>query len=264
MNAAIRAGARQLVLGFGGSATVDGGVGAMKALGIRFLDEHGKEIPEGGLGLLKLHQIDLTPCAWSKKNLELILLADVENPLLGKQGAAPIFGPQKGASPSQVRILTRALTKLDHAIRKLSGKSVRNLPSGGAAGGAIAGFYGILNEVPGVRVRIISGIDYVLQTLNVENAVKKADWIFTGEGHLDSQTLRGKTISGLVRLARKHHKPVVAFAGKISLNRTQIRRLGLHAAYAITPSPCTFEQSKKNAFPWLQQIAFRVTRLLTQ
>lgn len=215
LNQAVQQGARHCVLGVGGSASVDGGTGALRALGIRFLDRRGREIPEGGGGLVSLQRIDLERCTLRAHPLKITILADVENPLLGPDGAARVFGPQKGATPSMVRILETGLRHLDRAMVEHHGRSLASLPHGGAAGGIIAGWVGLLGSIPGIQINVVKGIDFVLETLKVEALAKKADWIFTGEGRLDSQTVGGKTIHGIAKLANRIGKPIVAFAGNL-------------------------------------------------
>jgi len=263
MKEAVRHGARHLVLGVGGSATVDGGAGAMRALGIRFLDRSDKEIPEGGGGLAKLQKADLSECVWRGQEIQMTILADVENPLLGKNGAAAVFGPQKGATPTVVQKLAKSLKRLDRVILRHHGRFLSTFISGGAAGGAVAGFVGLLGNVEGVTIRVTLRIDYVLEVLKAEAAIKKADWIFTGEGQLDSQTAHGKTIHGLARLAQRFHKPIIAFAGEMHLSPSETKQMGLTAAFTIAPGPCTLEESFRHSTIWLRNAAAQLTRLIT-
>ena len=262
MKTAVEHGARRLVLGVGGSATVDGGVGAMQALGIRFFDRRRKEIRMGGDGLTAIHSVDLSDFIWHGKRIELTILADVTNPLLGPTGAAAVFGPQKGATPSMVRKLEQGLRRLDQIIVRMHGRSLRDIRSAGAAGGVVAGFIGILGNITGVRVRVVKGIDYVLEALNVASAMKQSDWVFTGEGQLDFQTAHGKTIEGVTRMARRLKKPVMAFAGKVTLQPREMKSLGLVGAFPIAPRPCTQEESFVHADAWLRQTVADACRLL--
>ena len=255
-------GTHKMILGMGGSATVDGGIGMMKALGIRFLDKTGVEIDEGGVGLLQLRKIDLQSCVWNRKSVELMVLTDVMNPLLGPDGAAPIFAPQKGASPSMVRKLAQGFENFEAIVHHQFGKSIGHLPAGGAAGGAIAGLVGILGCLEDVKIRVVQGIDYLLQVCHVEEAMRQSDWIFTGEGQLDLQTLKGKTVYGVASLAQKVHKPVIAFGGKIHLDPRTIQKMGLHAVFSITPKACSMEESLRKAAPWLRTIVRNITTLL--
>ena len=260
--AAANAGAREIVLGVGGSATVDGGLGALRALGIRFLDARKRDVPDGGAGLLQLASVETRACQLLGKKISLIFLSDVTNPLLGPSGAAPVFGPQKGATPAMVRDLTRGLKRLDRAILHGTGHSVARLPYGGAAGGIVAGFVGILGSVPGIQVRVVSGIEYLLRELDAASAVRRADWIFTGEGRLDGQTARGKTIAGLAALARRHRKPVIAIAGSLDLSLAEMDRMGLRAVFAIPRQSCTLTESIAHETPWIRAAAANAARLL--
>lgn len=262
MRVAVCQGARHIILGVGGSATVDGGVGAMQALGIHFLDRNDRPIPSGGSGLTQLDRADLSGCVWRNQKIRVTILADVENPLLGSSGAATVFGPQKGATPAMVRSLALGLERLDRVIQPHHGQSLARAKHGGAAGGVVAGFLGLLGNVPGISVRVVRGIDFVLDTLNVESHIRNADWIITGEGRLDPQTLQGKTIAGLGRLAGRMHKPVIALAGKVDLSPQQVKHLGLAAAFAITPGPCTLDESQRCAAPWIEAAATRIGALL--
>jgi glycerate kinase len=259
---AVNRGARQIILGVGGSATVDGGIGALKALGIRFLNHQGREVSEGGQGLLSIAKIDSQKCVLACKGIEITILADVQNPLLGSTGAARVFGPQKGATPKMVFQLEIGLKHLKQAIVRLNGRSMANVRSTGAAGGVVAGFLGVLGSIPGVKVKVVRGIDYVLNALNVVSSMKKADWIFTGEGQLDFQTAHGKTIEGVTRFAKKMNKPVIALAGKVHLNSKQMKSLGLRSAFSIAPGPCSLEESFQNSAEWLEATTARVVRLI--
>jgi len=259
---AVRAGAREIVLGVGGSATVDGGLGAMKALGIRFLDQQGREISEGGSGLSQLRRIDLGDCLWRGKSIRVTILADVTNPLLGPNGAALVFGPQKGATPAMVRELSRGLKQLDRVIERQFGKPIGKMVSGGAAGGIVAGLVGILGQVEEVEVRVVRGIDFVLEALGVESIMRRADWVLTGEGRLDSQTADGKTVQGVACLARRLRKPVIAFAGKLELDERAMKTMGLPAAFGIAPRSCLLEESFANATTWLRATVHDVMRLI--
>jgi len=261
---AARHGARRLFLGVGGSATVDGGVGAMRALGIRFLDRRGKEIPEGGRGLHNLARIETHSCQWTGLGIEITILVDVRNPLLGPNGAAAVFGPQKGAPPWMVRGLEHGLRCLNHAIVHHRGSSVTGLVAGGAAGGVVAGLVGILGTVPGVRVEVVPGADHVIDALGVPAAMKTADWVLTGEGRLDKQSAQGKTINSLCRLAVDLRKPVVAFAGQIDLGPPQIRALGLRAAFAITPGVYSLEDCFRHTARWLRRTVAHVISLVSK
>jgi glycerate kinase len=260
--AAVKAGAREVLLGVGGSATVDGGLGALRALGVRLLDSRGREVPEGGAGLLQIASVDASACRLRGARLAITILSDVTNPLLGPKGAAPVFGPQKGATPAMVKELARGLGRLDAAIRNATGRPVGRMPCGGAAGGIVAGFAGVLGALPGVKVRAVSGIEHLLRELDADAAVRRADWVFTGEGRLDDQTEHGKTIAGLSALCRRRRKPVVAIAGSLDISLATMDRMGLKAVFAIVRQSCTLAESIAHEPEWIRAAAANAARLL--
>ena len=198
-----------IIVGMGGSATVDGGTGILSALGVRFLDSNGREITDLPAGLARLASIDLKEFDPRLKNVELSVLCDVDNPLLGPQGAAAVFGPQKGASPQDVEKLEQALQRFAAVVQYQLGISLTDLPKGGAAGGAAAGLYGVLGA------RLADGIAYFLNLSGFEKALERADWVITGEGSLDEQTLKGKGPFGVASAAKDRGLPVIGLAGRL-------------------------------------------------
>lgn len=259
---AVKSGATKIVMGVGGSATVDGGIGALEALGIKFLDESHRPLKANGASLKKIKSIDVSKFKFRSRKLEIIILSDVTNPPLGRTGAARVFGPQKGANPAMVIELEKGLSNFCSVIKKQTGKDLGKLKYGGAAGGIPMGFVGVLHHLCGIKVSVIQGIDFMLEELKVDRLVKKSDLILTGEGCLDSQTAYGKTISGLCRLARKHRKPVIAYAGLMKLKKGHKRALGLMDAFPIAPKGVTREESFKNATRWLEQTVSQTLRRL--
>jgi glycerate 2-kinase len=264
MSAAVREGARELTLGLGGSATVDAGLGAMMALGIRFLDEKGKPVSRGGASLERVEAIDTSNFVWKDHphKIRIVLLTDVRNPLLGPEGAAPVFGPQKGASPDVVKVLESGLARVANVIRKDLKRSVDRIPGGGAAGGVSAGFLGVLGSLPNVEVTLKPGAEYILDLLGIPRKIEDTDWVFTAEGKLDSQTMHGKAVGAVAALARKKRKPAIAFAGLLDLHQEDLARLGLVSAFSIAPGPASLEESLDQAAPWLEETVARVTRLI--
>lgn len=206
-------GVTKIIMGMGGSATVDGGTGILKALGIRFLNENGKELITLPGDLIYLDFIDLSGLDERIMNCELIVLCDVGNVLLGEQGAAAIFGPQKGASKKEVEFLDAALEKLTEVVLKQIGKDMSAIKYGGTAGGAASGLYTFLNA------KLVNGIDYFLSCTDFSKSLEKADIVITGEGSIDEQTLQGKGPFGIARLAKEKGKPVIGFAGKVPLKQ---------------------------------------------
>ncbi len=204
---AVQHGIKKIVLGLGGSATTDGASGMLSALGIRFLDKNCKEIKQGGAALLELAEIDISGMAESIRQSEFIVLTDVVNPLIGEQGAAQVFAPQKGASQEEVEILERALTKFGKVVRKKFGKNVAELSGAGAAGGMAAGTMAFLNA------KIQSGAKWVAEHNGFMEQIQNADWVITGEGKLDHQTIYGKVPFFVHKVAKAHNKKVAAFGG---------------------------------------------------
>jgi glycerate kinase len=197
----------------GGSATVDGAVGLLQALGFRFLDKDGKELTNMPETLINLEIIDFAGADKRIRQCKIIVLCDVENVLLGKEGAAAVFGPQKGADPDDVKKLEASLTKLSNIIFKQTGKNVTTIKSGGAAGGRAAGLAAFLDA------DLVNGIDYFFSLTKFEEALEGKDLVITGEGSIDMQTLHGKGPFGVARQAKQKGIPVIGLAGKIPIER---------------------------------------------
>jgi len=214
MRIALDKGARKIVIGMGGSATVDGGTGILSALGIRFLDKSGEELMDLPRDLSRLDSIDLTGLDPRIAACEVVVLCDVDNLLLGEQGSAAVFGPQKGASPEAVLELDAALGRFAEVALRQMGKDIAAVPYGGTAGGAAAGLYGFLNA------RLVNGIDYYLQLTHFDKALEEADLVITGEGSIDEQTLQGKGPFGVACQAKAKNLPVIALAGKVPLAKS--------------------------------------------
>ena len=206
---ALDQGIRHLILGIGGSATVDGGVGMVQALGGRFYRPDGKALPWGGGELATLSGIDLSTLDARLRQCRIEVACDVDNPLVGPRGAAAVFGPQKGATAAMVAQLEQGLTQYAEVIRQSTGRDVRQVAGGGAAGGM-----GIACQVF-LGATLKPGIEIVMAALGLEQALAEADLLITGEGRIDSQTLGGKALSGVARLARARGLPVIALAGVV-------------------------------------------------
>jgi len=206
-------GVNKIIMCIGGSATVDGAVGLLQALGFRFLDKDGKELTNMPETLINLEIIDFAGADKRIKQCKIIVLCDVENVLLGKEGAAVVFGPQKGAGPDDVKKLEASLTKLSNIIFKQTGKNISTIKSGGAAGGMAAGLAAFLNA------DLVNGIDYFLSLTKFDEALEGKDLVITGEGSIDMQTLHGKGPFGVARRAKQKEIPVIGLAGKIPVER---------------------------------------------
>ncbi|TAK59211.1 MAG: glycerate kinase [Dehalococcoidia bacterium] len=209
VRAALDRGCRRMIVGVGGSATVDGGAGAMQALGARLIDAGGRDLPPGGGPLAQLVRIDASRRDPRLAEAAIVVASDVTNMLCGPAGAAAVFGPQKGASPDGVRQLDEALRHFAAAVGRDLGVDVLDVPGGGAAGGLAAG----LMAIAGATIR--PGFDVLAEAVGLEAKIAAADLVITGEGHLDAQTAYGKTASGVARLARAHGKRVGAVAGRV-------------------------------------------------
>ena len=210
---ALDRGVNKIIMCIGGSATVDGAVGLLQALGFRFLDKNGKELTNMPETLINLEIIDFAGADKRIKQCKIIVLCDVENVLLGKEGAAAVFGPQKGADPDDVKRLEASLTKLGNIIFKQTGKDISTIKSGGAAGGMAAGLAAFLNA------DLVNGIDYFLSLTKFDEALESKDLVITGEGSIDMQTLHGKGPFGVARRAKQKGVSVIGLAGKIPVER---------------------------------------------
>jgi glycerate 2-kinase len=234
---AVSRGARSLIVGLGGSATNDAGVGMLQALGCRFLDEAGEEVPRGGAALGAIRSADVSALHPDIKNLDIQVACDVNNPLHGEQGAAYIYGPQKGATPEMVEELDSGLRNFAEVVKAELGKDIQEIPGAGAAGGLGAAFAGLLDA--GLR----SGIELILDTIGLEEKVRHADFVITGEGRMDAQSSMGKAAMGVAALAKKHEKPVIALAGSVSEEAAELNRLGVTAYFPILQEVVSLDEA---------------------
>ncbi|PXX52835.1 glycerate kinase [Nocardia tenerifensis] len=245
IRAAAARGARSVVLGLGGSACTDGGVGMMQALGVRFLDDRDRELPHGGAALTRLARIDTGDMV----RVPVIVASDVDNPLLGPRGAAQVYGPQKGARPGDVDELEWGLARLASIVERDLGADVADRPGAGAAGGVGYAALAFL----GATVR--PGIELILELMSFAEQVEGARLVITGEGSLDAQTLHGKAPVGVARVAAAAAVPVVAVAGQRSLSGEQLRRADIERAYALTDVEPDPEVCMAQAGPLLERLA---------
>ncbi|RMI41209.1 glycerate kinase [Actinomadura harenae] len=247
VDAALRGGARRIVLGLGGSACTDGGAGMAVALGVRFLDADGAELPPGGAALRRLASVDAGSPPSRLADVEVVVASDVDSPLLGPDGAAEVFAPQKGASAAQVRELEEGLARLVSVVR--DGGSVAERAGAGAAGGVGFGAMAFL----GASVR--PGIGYLLDLLGFADAVRGARLVVTGEGSLDPQSLRGKAPVGVARAAGRQGVPAIAVAGRLALTGARLREAGLRDAFALTDLEPDPARCVAAAGPLLERLA---------
>jgi len=254
IKAALNQGCRHIVLGIGGSATTDAATGLATALGVRFLDEHQKPVSGNGGCLQTIRTIDTSNLDPRLCNVTLEVACDVDNPLIGPEGAAAVYGPQKGATQDDVWLLERGLSHFGSLLEAHAGRELESLAGAGAAGGAGAGLVGLLNATlkPGARL--------VLDLLKVEAAVAQADLVFTCEGHLDSQTCHGKAPAAVAGLAKKHRVPCVGIAGAIDDHTGQLHEAGFDALFSLCPGPVSLDQALAHAADYLANTAEQVMR----
>jgi glycerate kinase len=255
--AAVRAGCREVVLGIGGSASTDGGAGLLWGLGAVIRDEEGHDLPEGGAALARAATVDLKPLRALLDGVRITVASDVDNPLTGAHGAAPVYAPQKGATPRQVAELDAALRRWADVIDAATGTDLRDAPGAGAAGGV--GY--AARTVLGSPLR--PGIDLVLDLVGFPAHLAGADLVITGEGALDTQTLHGKAPAGVAAAARAAHIPVVAVCGQTSLSARALSRAGITAAYPLTDLEPDLHRCLTRAAALLEELGARIagTRL---
>ena len=255
IRAALATGRPRMLVGIGGSATNDGGAGALQALGARLLDAAGRELPLGGAALDQLAEIDLSRFQLPRE-VEVVIACDVTNPLTGPDGASAIYGPQKGATPDDVRLLDAALARLAEVSARKLGKDWVEAPGAGAAGGlgfALLAFCG---------GRMERGVRLVLETVRFREQIRGADLIFTGEGKIDRQTTAfGKTITGVGELARLEGVPVVALAGGLDTDCGDYRAAGIASVMSIIPRPMSLDEAISAAPALIRDTARRVVEL---
>lgn len=243
---ALDEGFRKLIIGIGGSATNDGGVGMAQALGVKLLDDSAQPIAAGGAGLSQLRSIDVETLDPRILDCQIQVACDVKNPLTGDSGASAVYGPQKGATKQMVETLDHNLDHLASMILKFLGKDIRDVPGAGAAGGLGAGLVAFLDA------RLMSGFDIVASMLDLEDSVAKVDLVITAEGRIDQQTKFGKAPYGVAMIAKKYQKPVYAFAGQIGGTKEELIQLGFTDVISISDSTITVEESMRRASELLE------------
>lgn len=246
---AIQKGAEKIFVGIGGSATVDGGMGMLEALGIQFFDEEEQLLKGNGENTGKIHRIDSSNCV-VPAGIEVIVISDVDNFLLGINGAVRVFGPQKGATSEMVEMLESNLSNYAEAIRKQLGKDVTTLKGGGAAGGISVAFAAFLDA------EIRDGADYILNVISIDESIQWADLVITGEGMIDNQTLMNKAPFAVAMRAKKFGKPVIALAGSVSIKDDSV----FDGVFSIIDQPMTMENAIENA----AELTFRQTSNLAR
>jgi len=251
---AIKKGAGKIITGVGGSATNDAGAGMARAMGAVLKDKNGHELEGNGESLQHLHKVHLETLKKNIRNTTFVTAVDVDNPLLGPSGATYVYGGQKGADENTKKILEKSLTRFADVMEKQTGKPFRNMPGAGAAGGMAAGMVSFLDA------RLKNGFTLISELCRLEETIKTADFVITGEGKLDEQTAYGKTPYGVAKLAQKHNKPVIAFAGALENNYQKLLGTSFSNIYPIAEKPVTLEEALKEASQLLERAASRMMR----
>ncbi|MFP7298453.1 glycerate kinase [Neobacillus niacini] len=253
---ALDQGVKRFLIGIGGSATNDGGAGMLQALGVSLKDRYGQELPFGGGVLSRLHSVDISGMDSRIHSVKIDVACDVTNPLIGENGASSIFGPQKGATPEMVRTLDQNLAHFADVTKKQLSKDYAHVDGAGAAGGLGWGLMAFL------QARLKKGIDLVIEYTGLEDVVKGADFVFTGEGSIDGQTLFGKTPYGVAAIASKYSVPVIAFAGRIGNGVESLYENGFTAIIGIQKGVTTLEEALAYGEENLAAAAENICRVL--
>ena len=255
LSEAVKRDCRSIILGIGGSATNDGGAGALQALGVRLLDKEGQDLPPGGGSLKRLDSIDTAGMDPRLKEIELLVACDVNNTLLGPQGASAVYGPQKGANPADVTKLDEALANFAYIARQQLDKDISGWAGSGAAGGLAAGLSLIF------PLAIKPGIELVLDSVGFDNHLTATTLVITGEGRIDRQSAMGKALSGILQRAGKKAVPVIALAGSLELSFEEMQEMGLAGAMSIVDRPMTLATALTEAELLLERAASQAMAL---
>ncbi len=255
---AVSKGCRNFIIGIGGSATNDGGIGMLQALGFSFLDEKGQEVPFGAKGLERIQKISAEHCHPLLKECAFYIACDVKNPLCGENGCSNVYGPQKGADKEMISKMDTWLTRYAEKTKDFFPKADPEHPGVGAAGGMGFAFMAYLGA------NLAPGIDLVMKRTNLEEQIKSADIVITGEGRLDGQTSMGKAPVGVAKLAKKHRKPVIAFSGAVTPEARKCNKHGIDAYFPVLRTVCTLTEAMdiENAYKNTADTAEQVFRLI--
>lgn len=246
-------GVKKIIVGLGGSSTNDGGCGAAAAIGVKFYNAKGDEfIPTGGT-LYDITRIDMSGKAEALREIDIITMCDIDNPMFGPTGASHVFGPQKGADPEMVLQLDKGIKHLSEVINKDLNKNLSEIPGTGAAGAMGAGMIAFFES------KLQMGIETVLETVNFSSVISDADMIFTGEGKIDYQSLRGKVVIGVAKRARKQNVPVTVIVGGADDNIDEAYNLGVTSIFSINRLPESFETSRYKS---VENMTFAVDNIL--
>ena len=252
LQSALDSGARRIIVGGGGSATSDGGMGCLRALGVQFWDREGSPIPPGGDGLNQLAHLDLSGVDARWRGVEIVVASDVTNPALGEQGAVRIFSPQKGADPNAVAQLEAGLNRYFLILHQQLGVDVGSIPGGGAAGAFAAGLMAFL----GASIR--SGVDLILDQHHFEDHLKDSILVITGEGRIDGQTLEGKGPIGLARRAALQGVQTVALVGGLGIDDQRLHEAGIRVVIPVVDRPMSLQAALDQADELIERAALRL------
>ena len=249
---ALARGVKRIIIGLGGSATVDGGMGCLQALGLRLLDANGDEVRPGGGHLNDIARVDDSGLADGWEDIDIIIASDVDNPTLGEKGAARVFGPQKGADPAMIEVLEQNLRHCFTILFEQRGIDLRQVKGGGAAGAFAAGLMAFFSY------KMTAGIELALEHNRFAEHLKDSDLVITGEGQIDAQTIDGKAPIGVARLAREHGVPTIALVGGINIDEWRLHEAGIQAVFPIVDKPMSLQDALDNAEDLLRRAALRL------
>ena len=256
INAALDRGCDKLIVGLGGSATNDGGMGMMKALGAQFLDQEGVQLTADVRALLQLERIDLRHLDPRLDKTEIVVACDVDNPLCGENGASMVFGPQKGATEEDIAVLDQALTRYGDILSANAGRDIASEPGAGAAGGMGAAFIGLIDAV------LKPGVDIVIEIVDLANSLVDANLVITGEGRIDNQTIHGKTPTGVAKVAKSCNLPVICITGSVEDGADFTHQLGIDEIYSVTEGDYDLTEVLIEAEHKLTQAAQKIAKSL--
>jgi len=256
ITAALDRGIRKLIIGIGGSATNDGGMGMARALGVKFLDGVGNFLPSGGAALEQLVAIDVSQIDSRLAETTIVVACDVDNPLCGPRGASAVYGPQKGATIEMVAELDAALARYATIAKKATGKDIAECPGAGAAGGLGAGFLFFTNAL------LRTGVDIVLEAVRFSEIVKTANFVITGEGCTDFQTAYGKAPVGVARIAKSHQVPTLCLSGSLGTRYEEVLQCGISGLMNIIPRPMNLAECMTDAPELIQRATARLCQVV--
>jgi len=256
INAALDHGCDKLIIGLGGSATNDGGMGMMKALGAQFLGQGDTPLAPDVRALLQLAKIDLQYLDHRLTKTEIVVACDVNNPLCGKNGASRIFGPQKGATEDDIVVLDKALARYGDVLAISTGRNISVEPGAGAAGGLGAALIGLIDAV------LKPGVDLVIEIVELAKSLVDTNLVITGEGRIDSQTIHGKTPIGVAKIAKSHNLPVICIAGSVEDGADIIHQMGIDEIYSVIEGDYDLTEALIEAGHKLTQAAQKIAKSL--